>query len=118
MWRHRSWSAISAVVYGAPSRTDARTTTPGSRRRHQTQQKGVETEQSAPQLRPVVAILDFRGSDDNMDYQILRVDRNGLSLALDLLARVISVRIGMGIPILRALDTLRIDDRCRRTGLP
>src|SRR5580658_7033689 len=53
-----------------------------------------------------------------MQHQALRIDQNVPLLALDLLARIISMRIDVGTAFFRALDALRIDNCHGRTGFP
>ena len=65
----------------------------------------VEAEQSRHEQRAAVAILNVGGVHDGVHQQALRVDEDMAFLALDLLARIITVRIDVRPPF-SALFTL------------
>src|SRR5262245_47490729 len=53
----------------------------------------IEAEQRGHQERAAVAILDIGGVHDGVHQEALRVDENVPLLALDLLARIVAVRV-------------------------
>ena len=57
------------------------------------EKEGIEAEQGGHEEHATIAILDVRGMHDGVHQQALRVDENVPLLALDLLARIISMRI-------------------------
>ena len=67
------------------------------------QQERKHAEQSAQQQRRAVALLNVGGLNDGVQQQTLRVYQDMALLALDLLARVIPVRIDRGPPFSAAL---------------
>jgi hypothetical protein len=68
-------------------------------------QKRIHPEQRREQQDAAVAILDVRGMDDGVQQQAHRVYENVALLALDLLARIIAMRVDPGPPF-SALFTL------------
>ena len=68
-------------------------------------QEGIHPEQSRKQQDAAVAILDVSGMNDGVQQQTQRVYQNVALLALDLLARIIAMRIDAGPPF-SALFTL------------
>ncbi len=69
------------------------------------QEKGIEAEQGCHQKHAAVAILDIVSVYDGVHQEALRIDENVPLLALDLLARVIAMRID-ATPPFSALFTL------------
>jgi len=69
------------------------------------QQKRIHAEHGRHDQHAAVAILNVGGVHDGVDQQALCVDENVPLLALDLLARIIAVRIDPGPPF-SALFTL------------
>lgn len=57
------------------------------------QKKRVETEQRRHQKHAAIAVLDVGGKHDGVHQEALRVDENVPLLALDLLARIIAMRV-------------------------
>ena len=68
-------------------------------------QKRMQSEQGCEQQDSAVAILDVGGMDDGVQQQTQRVYENVALLALDLLTRIIAMRIDAGPPF-SALFTL------------
>jgi len=68
-------------------------------------QERVHSEQGCKQQDAAVAILDVGGMNDGVQQQAQRVYENMALLALDLLARIIAMRIDAGPPF-SALFTL------------
>ena len=68
-------------------------------------QEGIHPEQRRKQQDAAVAILDIGGMNDGVQQQTQRVYQNVALLALDLLARIIAMRIDAGPPF-SALFTL------------
>ena len=67
------------------------------------EQERMQAEQGGEQQRPAVAILNVGRMNDGVQQQALRVYQDMALLALDLLARVIAVRIDRGPPFSAAL---------------
>jgi len=65
------------------------------------QEKRIEAEQRGHQERAAVAILDIGGMHDGVHQEALRVDENVPLLALDLLARIVAVRVDARPPFCR-----------------
>ena len=61
-------------------------------------QEGLRPEQRCEQHDAAVAVLDVGGMNDGVDQQAQRIYENVALLALDLLARIITVRIDPGPP--------------------
>ena len=57
------------------------------------EKEGIEAEQGGHEEHAAIAILDVRCMHDGVHQEALRVDENVSLLALDLLARIISMRI-------------------------
>ena len=68
-------------------------------------QEGIHPEQRRKKQHAAVAILDVGGMNDGVQQQTQRVYQNVALLALDLLARIIAMRIDAGPPF-SALFTL------------
>src|SRR5215510_8624490 len=68
-------------------------------------QERIHPEQGCKQQDAAVAILDVSGMDDGVEQQTQRIYQNVALLALDLLARIIAMRIDAGPPF-SALFTL------------
>ena len=68
-------------------------------------QERIHPEQSGKQQDAAVAILDIGGMNDGVEQQTQRIYENVALLALDLLARIIAMRIDAGPPF-SALFTL------------
>ena len=68
-------------------------------------QEGIHPEQGRQQQDAAVAILDIGAMNDGVEQQAQRVYENMALLALDLLARIIAMRIDAGPPF-SALFTL------------
>ena len=68
-------------------------------------QERIHSEQGGKQQDAAVTILDIGGMNDGMEQQTQRVYENMALLALDLLARIIAMRIDAGPPF-SALFTL------------
>ena len=69
------------------------------------EKEGIEAEQGGHEEHATIAILDVRGMHDGVHQQALRVDENVPLLALDILARIVAVRINARPPF-SALFTL------------
>ena len=78
---------------------------PDSRRRRTASQERIHPEQGRQQQDAAIAILDIGGVNDGVQQQTQRIDENMALLALDLLARIIAMRIDAGPPF-SALLTL------------
>jgi hypothetical protein len=68
-------------------------------------QEGLRSEQRCEQHDAAVAVLDVGGMNDGVDQQAQRIYENVALLALDLLARIITMRVDPGPPF-SALFTL------------
>jgi transposase len=82
------------------------------------QQKWKQAEQRAHQQHAAVAILYIRCVDDGMQQQALGVDQDVTLLALDLLPRVIAVRIDADPPCILPLPAERKPERLSVDGSP
>jgi hypothetical protein len=67
------------------------------------QQEWEPAEQGGEQQRPAVAVLNVGGMNDRVQQQALRVYQDMALLPLDLLARIIPMRIDRGPPFSAAL---------------
>ena len=76
-----------------------------ARVRKQFLQQGMHSRQGCKQQDAAVAILDIGAMNDGVEHQAQRVYENVALLALDLLARIIAMRIDAGPPF-SALFTL------------
>ena len=69
------------------------------------EKEGIKAEQRCHHQHAAVAILDIGGMDEGVHQEALRVDENMPLLALDLLARIVAVRVDARPPF-SALFTL------------
>jgi hypothetical protein len=67
---------------------------------------GLHSEQCRKQQDAAVAILDVCGMNDGVQQQTQSVYENVAVLALDLLTRIVAMRINAGPPFLRSLRVL------------
>ena len=67
------------------------------------QEERMQAEQGGEQQRPAVAILNIGAMNDRVQQQALCIYQDMALLALDLLARIIAVRIDRGPPFSAAL---------------
>jgi hypothetical protein len=79
-------------------------------------QERIHSKQGGKQQNAAVTILDIGGMNDGMEQQTQRVYENMALLALDLLARIIAMRIDAGPPF-SALFTLSLS-MMAAVGLP
>jgi hypothetical protein len=73
-------------------------------------QEGIHPKQRRQHQDAAVAILDVSGVNNGMQEQAQRVYQNVALLALDLLARIIAMRIDAGPPFYALFHALAIDD--------
>ena len=79
-------------------------------------QERIPAEQGCKQQDAAVAVLDIGRVDDGVEQQTQRIYEKVALLALDLLARIIAMRIDPRPRFFRALDALAIDDGGSGTG--
>ena len=85
------------------------------RRRRRASSKRKHPEQGRHDENAAIAILNVGRMDDGVEQKAQCVDKNVPLLALDLLARIVPVRINAG-PLFRAFHALAVDDGGGRAG--